>query len=63
MRLIFWLPISALLVGCSATSPFFKAVEDIGTDNAIKIEIQKEALERDTDIQILLDIGNSGLFV
>jgi|HubBroStandDraft_2_1064218.scaffolds.fasta_scaffold00031_49 hypothetical protein len=48
-----------LLTGCAEVMPgLFKAVDDIETDNAIKIEIEKEALQKDTDIHITVDVLN-----
>jgi hypothetical protein len=51
-----------LLTSCAAMMPeIFKSVEDIATDTALKIEVDKEALQRDTDIKISVDVINKEL--
>ncbi len=48
-----------LLSGCAEVMPgLFKAVEDIETDGAINVAVTKEALQRDTDIHIIVDVVN-----
>jgi hypothetical protein len=52
LRLIF-------LTSCAEMMPgLVKAVEDIETDTAIKVEVDKEALQKDTDIHIMVDVVN-----
>ena len=49
-----------LLTGCSAINPdFFKTVDDIATDNTIKIEVNKEAFQRETQsVDLSVSIKN-----
>lgn len=36
----------------------FKAVEDIATDTAVKVEIDKEAFQKDTDVTVSVEVKN-----
>ena len=48
-----------LLSGCAEMMPgLFKAVEDIETDTAIKVEVNKEALSKDSNLHINVDLVN-----
>jgi hypothetical protein len=53
-----WLLISFVFSGCSAMPEFSKAVEDIETQEAIKVIVDKECFQKDTDLQILIDVKN-----
>jgi hypothetical protein len=43
---------------CQYLPEVSKAIEDIETDNAIKIEIQKEGLQKDSNVTINVTIQN-----
>lgn len=36
----------------------FKAVDDIATDTAVKVEIDKEAFQKDTDVTVSIEVKN-----
>lgn len=36
----------------------FKAVDDIATDTAIKVEVDKEAFQKDTDVSVAVEVKN-----
>jgi hypothetical protein len=48
----------SLLTGCAAMPELFKAVEDIATDTAVKVEIDKEAFQKDTDVTVAIEVKN-----
>lgn len=50
--------LSAILLSCQYTPELAKAVEDIETDTAIKIEVSRETVQKDTDVSICIDILN-----
>ncbi len=58
MNIIIMSSLSFILSSCSALPGLFQSVDDIATDTAIKIEIDKAAISRDTEIHITLDITN-----
>jgi starvation-inducible outer membrane lipoprotein len=53
------IPFAIILSGCQSLPQLFTAAEEIADDNAIKIEIQKEALNQNTDLNIVVDLKNN----
>jgi hypothetical protein len=53
------IPFMITLSGCQSLPQLFTAAEEIADDNAIKIEIQKEALNQNTDLNIVVDLKNN----
>jgi hypothetical protein len=45
-----------LLTGCSPG--FFSAAEDIATQEAISLKVDREALQKDTDVRISVEVIN-----
>ena len=48
----------AILTSCSAFMPVADDIEKIADDTAIKIEVSREALQRDTDMTVTIDVKN-----
>lgn len=48
----------SLLTGCAAMPELFKAVDDIATDTAVKVEVDKEAFQKDTDVSVSVEVKN-----
>jgi hypothetical protein len=47
------------LSGCSAMMPgLFQTVDDIATDTALRVEIDKEAFQKDTDVNVSIEVKN-----
>ena len=47
------------LTGCAQMMPgLFQAVEDIETDTAIRLEVDKSAIQKETDININIQVTN-----
>lgn len=46
------------LTGCSSMPQFFSAVQEIETDDAIKISVSREALQKQTDLTVMVDVKN-----
>jgi len=46
------------LTGCQSIPSIAKDIESIETDNAIKIEVSRKALNYQTDLQINLNVQN-----
>ena len=47
-----------VLSGCQALPGLFQAAEDIADDTAVKVEVSKEALQKESDLQVTVDITN-----
>lgn len=45
-----------ILTGCNAMPDIFKAVDDIGTDQAIRVEVDKGAMSKETTVSIGVDV-------
>lgn len=46
-----------LLTSCAAMAPWAETIKDIATDEAIKVQVDKEALiKKDTNVHINVDI-------
>lgn len=52
------IPFLLLLQGCQSLPQLFTAAEQIADDNAIKIEVQKEAINQNSDISINCTVTN-----
>jgi starvation-inducible outer membrane lipoprotein len=50
--------ISLLLVSCNAMPEFFKAAEDVMTDDCVTIKVDRDAFQKDTDVEISLKVTN-----
>ncbi len=47
------------LPGCAAMMPdMFKTIDDIATDDAITVQVDRDAIKKDTDVHILVDVIN-----
>ncbi len=50
---------AALLTGCAAALPeMFKTIDDIATDDAITVAVDRDAIKKDTDVHIIVDVIN-----
>ena len=58
-KLISFFSLSLLLTGCAQLLPgLFSAVEDIETQEAITLTVDKEAFQKDTDVKISIEVTN-----
>ncbi len=48
----------SLLTACSALPQFFQAADDVLTDDAITVQVDKEAFQKDTDVNVYVEIKN-----
>lgn len=59
MKIVIPTSILALLLGsCAALPDMFKDVDNIATDTAIKVEVSREAIQKDTDVTVSVGISN-----
>lgn len=59
MKIISILALAGMLSGCSAMMPeMFKTIDDIATDDAITVQVDRDAIKKDTDVHILVDVLN-----
>jgi hypothetical protein len=45
--------------GCSTLPQLYQAAEDIADDDAINVTVSREAIQKDTNLQISVDLTNS----
>ena len=58
-KLISFFSLLLLLTGCAQLLPgLFSAVEDIETQEAITLTVDKEAFQKDTDVKISIEVTN-----
>lgn len=57
MRSFIFLPI-LLFSSCAAMPQMFQSIEDIADDTAIKVEVSKEALQKNTNLTVTVDVIN-----
>ncbi len=50
--------VTGILAGCGAMPEFFKTIDDIATNDAITVEVDKDAIKKDTDVHIIVDVVN-----
>jgi hypothetical protein len=46
-------------VSCSGVHEMAKTVEDIATDTAIKVEVSRETIQKDTNAKVSVDVQNT----
>lgn len=49
-----------LLSGCSTLPQLYEAAEAVATEDAIKICISRDAIRKDTDLDVVVEIKNAG---
>lgn len=47
-----------LFLTTSCTPELFKAAEDVLTDDAITVKVDKDAFQRDTDVKVNIEVIN-----
>lgn len=58
MKKMIMIAAAFMMTGCASLPQLYTAAEEVLDDNAIKIEIQKEAMKADTDVQVDVYIIN-----
>lgn len=46
------------LSSCGAMPELFKSVEEIATDDAITVKVDRDCFQKDTDVHIRIDVYN-----
>lgn len=54
-----YLLLMSLVTSCNALPQLYQAAEDIATDEAIEINVSREALQKETNLSINVDVTNS----
>lgn len=49
------------LYGCTAIPELYKTVDDIATDDAITIKVDRDAFQRDTDVSVSVEVRNKDI--
>ena len=47
------------LMSCNTLPQLYQAAEDVADDNAVKVIISREAINKETDIGITIDVKNN----
>lgn len=59
MKILISIVMMALLSACAAMMPdMFKTIDDIATDDAITVQVDRDAIKKDTDVHIIVDVVN-----
>lgn len=58
MKWIVFISLAAFSMSCQALPQLFQATEDIADDTAIKMEVSKEAISRQTDLNLQMNVSN-----
>lgn len=59
LRHVLFISMTLFLSGCSAMMPgLFQTVDDIATDTALRVEIDKEAFQKETDVNVSIEVKN-----
>lgn len=54
----FIFPIIVCLQSCTALPTLFDDAEKIADDTAVKVEVSREAMQRDTDLKVTIEVVN-----
>ena len=58
MKNITLLSLALMLTGCASMPELFKSVEEIATDDCVKISVDKDAFVNHPDLHIEIDLKN-----
>lgn len=60
---VFSMPLIAMLFsGCAGLTPdFYKTVDNIATDDCIKVSVDRDAFKKDTDVTINIEVRNKDI--
>jgi len=47
-----------ILTSCQSLPQLYQAAEDIADDTAIKVEVSKETIQKETDLAIMIKVQN-----
>jgi len=47
------------LTACSSLPQLYQAAEDIADDDAIKVQVSREAISKQTDVSVSIDVKNN----
>jgi starvation-inducible outer membrane lipoprotein len=59
MKNTIWVLILTMLSSCSALPQLYQAAEDIADDDAVKVVVSREAIQKQTDVTVSVDIKNT----
>lgn len=48
-----------VLTGCQSLPQLYQTAEDIADDTAVKVEVSREAIQKQTDVDIIINIKNN----
>ena len=57
MKLFLLIPL-LLLASCTQLPQLFQSVEEIATDDALEVKIDKDAFQKKKDVHVVIDIVN-----
>ncbi len=49
------------LYGCTALPELYKTVDDIATDDAITVKVDRDAFQKDTDVSVSVEVRNKDI--
>jgi starvation-inducible outer membrane lipoprotein len=47
-----------LVTGCATLPELYKTVDDIATDDAITVKVDRDAFKKDTDVNVIVEVKN-----
>ena len=50
--------LSSLLTSCTALAPWAQTIDDIATDDCVTIKVDRDAFQKDTDVEISVKVIN-----
>jgi len=59
MKHLLLLPLFVFMTGCQTLPSLYQAAEDIADDTAIKVEVSREAISKQTDVNLTIDVKNN----
>lgn len=59
MKHLILLPLLGLMVSCQTLPQLYQAAEDIANDEAIQVSVSREAISKQTDVNVTIDVKNN----
>lgn len=59
MHFLFLSLISLIISGCSALPQLAQTVDDIATDDAITVKVDRDAFQKGTNVKVTVDVTNT----
>jgi hypothetical protein len=59
MKYLVYVPFLWIMIACNTLPQLYQAAEDIADDNAVEVKISREAIQKQTDVDVVVNVKNN----